>query len=240
MTRLQQFAEDVRLAYKIREEDFYGRNRKYSPIYREVIRMSIRYRIATRGEVAKLFFFQPEAVNYYYQLPESCHSEYVESLTEPYQEESYAAKHVDPILERIFATMGVGKEDIMRRDRRSDLVKARQICWYLLSTEFHWSLCRIGKYFNRDHTSILHGINGYNKNFTLQELMKIHYNHWVHDDEPVKKSENAEPEPVAPQIVIDDLHERWLSPERRQKERNARLMANVDYAQHEYSLPRGV
>ncbi len=55
----------------------------------------------------------------------------------------------------------VSFEEIIGEDRKRDLVRVRQEIFYTIRTELGWSLPEIGNRFNRDHTTILHGIQKY-------------------------------------------------------------------------------
>lgn len=52
---------------------------------------------------------------------------------------------------------GVRKSDILGTSRSRELVQARREIWKHLR-EQGWSYPRIGRAFNRDHTTILHGV----------------------------------------------------------------------------------
>ena len=53
---------------------------------------------------------------------------------------------------------GIATEDIMGRSRKTDYCTARHIIWYRLQKDKHWSLDRIGRYFGRNHATVVHGI----------------------------------------------------------------------------------
>ena len=57
------------------------------------------------------------------------------------------------------------------KSRKREIVTARQIIWFLTHKPYsHYSLENIGKYFDKDHATALHGINTIN---TLIEVDKI-------------------------------------------------------------------
>lgn len=58
----------------------------------------------------------------------------------------------------ILKDTGYTVTDIKGRSRVQKLVRLRQhICW-VLHKEFKWSYPRIGKYIQKDHTTVLHGV----------------------------------------------------------------------------------
>ena len=57
---------------------------------------------------------------------------------------------------RIF---GVTVDDLKGKGRSGNLIRPRHVIYYLANTELKLSLSNIGRLMNRDHTSILHGVN---------------------------------------------------------------------------------
>lgn len=49
-------------------------------------------------------------------------------------------------------------EAVMGKGRKYNLTAARQEAMARIRCELNWSLCKIGQYFKRDHTTVLHGI----------------------------------------------------------------------------------
>lgn len=66
-----------------------------------------------------------------------------------------------PALSRIASEVsqvsGVSLEEMQGRDRRKHIVAARQVCYWQARKSGH-SLPEIGRFFNRDHTTVLSGI----------------------------------------------------------------------------------
>lgn len=60
---------------------------------------------------------------------------------------------------------GITVKDLKGRCRTRAIVEARQVAMYLLRLYTDLSLIKIGKWFNRDHTTVLHGIQ------TVENLM---------------------------------------------------------------------
>lgn len=53
---------------------------------------------------------------------------------------------------------GITKEELLSKSHKRDFVRARYICMFIVRQRTDLGLIQIGKFFNRDHTSILHGI----------------------------------------------------------------------------------
>lgn len=49
-------------------------------------------------------------------------------------------------------------ERLQSKSRQSDIVRARNICMYIMKKKLLLSLCTIGKTFNRDHTTVIHAL----------------------------------------------------------------------------------
>jgi len=54
------------------------------------------------------------------------------------------------------------------QDRRREIVRARQLVYTLCRKHLGWSLQRIGDNFNRDHTSVSHGLKAFKDTEALQ------------------------------------------------------------------------
>lgn len=64
--------------------------------------------------------------------------------------------------------------DIRGHRRDKQLVKMRHAIWARVQAALGWSLSRLGKFFHRDHTSILNGIHRHNNPTDESER------NWVH------------------------------------------------------------
>jgi chromosomal replication initiator protein len=53
---------------------------------------------------------------------------------------------------------GLGREDLVSKSRSRPLTTARHVAMYLLRELTQLSLIKIGELFDRDHTTVLHGI----------------------------------------------------------------------------------
>lgn len=70
------------------------------------------------------------------------------------QQEEAAEK----IIERICDYYGVDVERILASTRIQPIAQIRHICMFIVKEKTGMTVVSIGKYFNRDHTSILHAI----------------------------------------------------------------------------------
>jgi chromosomal replication initiator protein len=52
----------------------------------------------------------------------------------------------------------VTRQDIMSHRRQAPIVKARQEAMYLIKNNTAWSYPQIGRYFGKDHTTVLHAV----------------------------------------------------------------------------------
>ena len=67
------------------------------------------------------------------------------------------------IARSVAARRRVRFDDMMSRSRYLPFARARQEAMYLMVAEKRWSLPRIGMFFGRDHTTILHGARAHEK-----------------------------------------------------------------------------
>jgi len=63
------------------------------------------------------------------------------------------------IMSETAAYFGLGREDLVSKSRSRPLTTARHIAMYLLRELTDLSLIKIGELFDRDHTTVMHGIN---------------------------------------------------------------------------------
>jgi hypothetical protein len=68
----------------------------------------------------------------------------------------------DAVLEMLDGT-GVTLEQLKSRSREQKLVDLRHHAFWILRTRFNWSMPKIGRFFNRDHTTALHGVERWQK-----------------------------------------------------------------------------
>lgn len=63
---------------------------------------------------------------------------------------------------------GITLEEFTSTSRRSDIVRARQVAWYLLYHHYGWSYPVIARKAGKNHATILHGCNH------IMDLMVMH------------------------------------------------------------------
>jgi hypothetical protein len=69
-----------------------------------------------------------------------------------------AKENLEKIEEIVRDELNIGKEEMILKNRRKDVVGAR-ILFTILARKLGFSLSSIGKYLNRDHTTIINMIN---------------------------------------------------------------------------------
>lgn len=57
---------------------------------------------------------------------------------------------------------------LLSKSRDRGLVRVRNICFYVIKNKLNLSLKEIGKIFNRDHTTVIHGIKYVNDELSLR------------------------------------------------------------------------
>ncbi len=67
----------------------------------------------------------------------------------------------DEIVRDVCKARGIAVEAVMGRSRLRPIVWARWEVMYWLALELSWSLKAIGEFVGRDHTTVLHGLNGF-------------------------------------------------------------------------------
>jgi len=112
-----------------------------------------------------------------------------------YQRENYALRSqlrkflameapndYEEVLDNACKVCDITMDELTGRCRQRHLVVARHICFYILRNEFNLNLKQIGKLFNRDHASVIHGIkqmdymvespNLYKQEFKIYQAIK--------------------------------------------------------------------
>lgn len=67
------------------------------------------------------------------------------------------------IVQQVADKFGLTVEQLVSDSRRQHLVFARQELYWRLHMETTWSIARIGRFLDRDHTTVLHGIRKHRK-----------------------------------------------------------------------------
>jgi hypothetical protein len=100
--------------------------------------------------------------------PENIQVVYQKETPNPFIEISDEVKEAlkwpprDAILEMLEGT-GVTLAQLKSRSREQKLVDLRHHACWILRTRFNWSMPKIGRFFNRDHTTALHGVERWQK-----------------------------------------------------------------------------
>lgn len=74
------------------------------------------------------------------------------------------------LLRAISIALNINVEDIKRKNRRKDIVEARQLFYYFARSKFDVTLKTIADYLGQDHTTIVHGLTA------LQDKIDTNYN----------------------------------------------------------------
>lgn len=72
--------------------------------------------------------------------------------------QSYADITIEKILKVVCDVLNVSLQDMKTRSRTRELVEARQLAWMTIRITLRTTCVAMGDLFNRDHTSVLHGI----------------------------------------------------------------------------------
>jgi chromosomal replication initiator protein len=97
-----------------------------------------------------------------------------------YTKANTKVKFVEDILNLIEAEFGVNREQIQSQNRLRAIVEARHVLFYLMrNSRFDFGVTEIGLIFNRDHTTVIHGVKQinnliqFNKEYrnTIEKLM---------------------------------------------------------------------
>lgn len=79
----------------------------------------------------------------------------------------------DKIIKVVGKKYGIADDDIKGRKRQAEIANARHIAIYLMSTQKNMTSTQIGKYFDRNHTTILASIEIIEKRISENSLFKI-------------------------------------------------------------------
>ena len=74
------------------------------------------------------------------------------------------------VIETVAKYYGLDPNDLLGKSRLKDIKTARQIAMYIMNEELSLSTVRIGQEFNKDHTTIMHGIK------VVKENLKVDFN----------------------------------------------------------------
>ncbi len=66
----------------------------------------------------------------------------------------------------------IPKTEIMGKKQKKELVYARQVCMFLMKNLFNMQVVEIAKFFGKDHTTVIHGINKVEETISINEKLK--------------------------------------------------------------------
>lgn len=113
------------------------------------------------GIIHKIFFF---AITKYNELSVLDDKEIDDILKHNYEViNSELNNNPDNIVERICRNYNVSKESVLSESRKSDLTTVRKICMYVLKNKLNMTLAKIGRFFQRDHSTVITSIKDVEK-----------------------------------------------------------------------------
>lgn len=71
---------------------------------------------------------------------------------------SMAPTLLDGIMDNVCSEFGQTRDDLLGISRRAELVQARHIAMYIAHQRYGVGLAEIGRYFLRDHSTVLHAV----------------------------------------------------------------------------------
>lgn len=70
-------------------------------------------------------------------------------------------KELLEILQKVCDASGIMPHDILSKTRKREVVIARQLFCYLTMTYYNYTLVQVGRFLNRDHSTVIHSVNAY-------------------------------------------------------------------------------
>lgn len=85
---------------------------------------------------------------------------------------------VDNLIKRVAKATNVPEKLITKKGRYRPQVLARNMCFYILHVHYKQKAAQIAPYFNRDRTTVLHGINTFVNDvevvpYYMEQYMKV-------------------------------------------------------------------
>lgn len=113
------------------------------------------------GIINKIFFF---AITKYNEISVLDDKE-VDNILKHNYEVINSELNNDPnnIIERICRNYNVSKDSVLSESRKSDLTTVRKICMYVLKNKLNMTLSKIGRFFQRDHSTVITSIKDVEK-----------------------------------------------------------------------------
>lgn len=82
-------------------------------------------------------------------------------------------KAFDVVILFVAQYFDIPAEVIRGESREREVVYVRQVAYYLLKTKYGFSYSTIGKLFDRDHTTVIHGVRKIEQNLDAEEVNSI-------------------------------------------------------------------
>ena len=70
-------------------------------------------------------------------------------------------KELTEILQKVCDASGIMPHDIISKNRKREIVIARQLFCYITIKYFNYTLKNVGNFLNRDHSTVIHSVNAY-------------------------------------------------------------------------------
>jgi chromosomal replication initiator protein len=70
-------------------------------------------------------------------------------------------KELTEILQRVCDSSGIMPHDIISKNRKREIVIARQLFCYITIKYFNYTLVQVGRFLNRHHSTVIHSVNAY-------------------------------------------------------------------------------
>lgn len=79
---------------------------------------------------------------------------------------------MDAIVHAAAEAYGITVDDLKGRSTRKEFARPRQHAMYLMAQYSHLSLPMIGRFFGRDHTTVLHGVQAHERRMAEAGLLR--------------------------------------------------------------------
>ena len=81
-------------------------------------------------------------------------------------------KELLEILQKVCDASGIIPHDILSKTRKREVVIARQLFCYLTMTFYNYTLVQVGRFLNRDHSTVIHSVNAYTDYLQMKYKME--------------------------------------------------------------------
>ena len=121
------------------------------------------------------------------------------------------------------------KIEIKQTTRKRDIVDGRFLFFAIARDSTDMSLERIGMYLNRDHSTVIHGVNMFNDVLILEKKFKTLYNVYINEN-------YVEPD-AGLETIISNLKEKVSNLEVKNINLELKLKEKVPFLEDFYKLP---